>query len=211
VSAYTEQEELDKFKEWMKSYGGSLAFGIILGIGLLIGYRYWNTERELKREMASALYDEYRQDLMNHGSKTKDLGEQMLAKYAGTPYAAMTALFMAQQAYEAGDKAVARKHIEWARNHTASDAVKLTATLRLARLMIETGDLSGAQALAETKDVTGFDAEFSELKGDIAMAQNKPDAARAAYQAALKQLPANSSYSTVLNMKLDNLGVEKKS
>ena len=36
MSAYADQEELEKLKSWWKEYGNSLIFGIALGAAILV-------------------------------------------------------------------------------------------------------------------------------------------------------------------------------
>lgn len=209
MSAYTEQEELEKLKAWWKTYGGSLITGVALGLAILFGYRYWVDYRQTQREAASVLYDQMLDELRARKPEAGAAGAKLIDEYSSTPYAGMAALLLARQAYETGDKAGARQRLEWVVANAKDAATQHAARLRLARLLIETGQLPEAAALAETKDIAGFESEYLELRGDLTVAQGKPEQARAAYRAALKQLPSGSQYRAVLSMKLDDLGVEQ--
>jgi predicted negative regulator of RcsB-dependent stress response len=80
--------------------------------------------------------------------------------------------------------------------------------LRLARILLDSGDKEAALALLTVKDRAGFEAEYEELKGDVHVSQGQREAARAAYREALKYLPSESPYAPILKMKLDDLGPE---
>ena len=210
MTSYTEQEELDKLKAWWKNYGNSLIFGVILGLVVLFGFRYWTNQKEQSLVAASALYDQMVQSL-----RTSNLGEAMktgdtlIKDYASTPYAAMAALLHARVDHEAGDTVSARKNLQWVIDHAGDSGAIHSARLRLARLHVNSGEMDAALALANVKDQAGFEAEYQELKGDVLSAQGHRDEARAAYREALKHVPSGSPYLPVLTMKLDDLGPEK--
>jgi predicted negative regulator of RcsB-dependent stress response len=209
VSAYTQQEELEKLKAWWKEYGNALIAGIALGAVVLFGYRYWVQQQEIQRETASSMYEQMLQQMRADQAQARTTGEKIIGEYASTPYAGLTALLLARQAYEAGDKALAQRQLEWAVGNAKGDATRHAARLRLARLHIETGNANAAATLAETKDAAGFESEYHELRGDLAVARGDKNAARTAYRDAMKTLPSQS-YKSTLAMKLDDLGPEKQ-
>src|SRR5206468_2087365 len=166
--------------------------------------------QEAARESASALYDQMLDELRGNKSAGRASGEKLIAEYASTPYAAMAALIVAREAQEAGDKTLARERLQWALAHAKEAATQHAARLRLARLSLDSGDAAAAAALVDVKEFGGFEAEYQELKGDIAQMQGKPSEARSAYGAALKQISAGSPYAAVITMKLADLGPEKQ-
>ncbi|MFL6651668.1 MAG: tetratricopeptide repeat protein, partial [Sulfurifustaceae bacterium] len=56
VSAYTDQEQVERLKAWFKDYGGALLIGVALGLILLFGNKYWRQYQEEQRVAASELY-----------------------------------------------------------------------------------------------------------------------------------------------------------
>lgn len=212
MTAYDEQEDLEKLKSWWKNYGNSVVFGILLGVAILVGFRYWTQHTEQQRHTAAGIYERMFQDIS--AKKTADArksGESLINEYSSTPYAGMAGLMLARLDFEAGDVAKARERLQWVLDHADDDAVRHVARLRLARIHLGSGDKEAALALLDVKDRAGFEAEYEELKGDILVAQGQRDAARSAYGEALKHLPAGSPYVPMLNMKLDDLGPGKKS
>ena len=212
MTAYDEQEELEKLKTWWKNYGNSVIFGILLGVAILVGFRYWIQHTEQQRQTAAGIYERMFQDIS--AKKTADArksGESLINEYSSTPYAGMAGLMLARLDFEAGDVAKARERLQWVLQNADDDAVRHAARLRLARIHLGNGDKEAALALLDVKDRAGFEAEYEELKGDILVAQGQRDAARLAYGEALKHLPAGSPYAPMLNMKLDDLGSAKQS
>ena len=210
MTAYEEQEDLDRLKTWWKTYGNSAIFGILLGVAILVGFRYWTQNKELKLHTAAGLYERMFQDV--YAKKSGDArksGELLINEYSSTPYAGMAGLMLARLDFEAGDAAKARERLQWVMEHADDAVVKHAARMRLARIHLGNGDKEAALALLNVKDRAGFETEYEELKGDILVAQGQRDGARTAYREALKHLPAGSPYTPILNMKLDDLGPEK--
>lgn len=209
MAAYEDREELEKLKAWWKNYGGSVIFGIALGVAILVGFRYWSQHTEQQRHTAAALYDRmFREFHSRMAVDARRTAESLMNDYAATPYAGMAGLLLARLDYEDSDAIRARERLQWVLKHASDTAVKHAARLRLARLHLDGGDRDAALALLDIRERAGFEAEYEELKGDIFVALGQREAARKAYREALRQLPVQSNYAPVLNMKLDDLGPE---
>ncbi|HLE94305.1 MAG TPA: tetratricopeptide repeat protein [Sulfuricaulis sp.] len=210
MSAYADQEELEKLKSWWKEYGNSLIFGIALGAAILVGVRYWNQYTEQRLDQASVLYEQLLQEF---NLKSKDAarksGSKLVTEYASTPYAGLAGLILARLDFEAGDKSAARRQLQWVVDHAEDEAVAHAARLRLARLYFGDGEKDAALALLNVNGEGGFKSEYEELRGDIYLAQGEKNRARAAYREALGSLPPGSPYAQILNTKLDDLGPDK--
>ena len=207
LSAYAEQEELEKLKAWWKHYGNALLFGVALGAAILFGVHYWNQHRERSLGEASALYQQMLQDQRAKKlDSARQAGDKLLNDYAATPYAAMAGLVLARLDHDAGDAAGARTRLQWVLDHAKDAAAEQAARLRLARLYASSGEHERALSLIEAKQPPGFESEYLELKGDIFSALGRKDEARQAYREAIQHLSNGSAYAPVLTMKLDDLG-----
>lgn len=207
MSSYTDQEEIEKLKAWWKNYGGALFGGVLLGLVLLFGNKYWTEYKEQRRAAASDVYAQVLQQVQEAKiDVARGNAELLVREYGNTPYAGMAALMLARLSFEANDAASARRHLDWAIDNASDPATVHAARLRLGRLHLANGEHDKALALAQVKRDAGFEAEYLELKGDAYVAQGKPDEARAAYGEALKQVAAESPYRRLLAMKLDDLG-----
>jgi predicted negative regulator of RcsB-dependent stress response len=87
------------------------------------------------------------------------------------------------------------------------------AKLRLAAQLIEGGsekDLAEADAILNEKPITGFEALWSERRGDWYLAQKKISQAKTSYEAAWKQLNDAKEFPEearrLLKVKLDAVG-----
>lgn len=205
MSAYTDQEEVEKLKEWVKNYGGALLVGVVLGLALLFGNKYWTRYQEQQRAAASALFQQMSEEA--NGAKTdlaRASGRKLIGDYARTPYAGMAALLLARLDVEANDQAGARRQLQWAIDHATDPALQHTARLRLGQLYLASHEYDAALALVQS-DAPGFEAEYLELKGDAYVGLGKRDDARAAYDAALKDIPPNSRSRSLIEMKLADI------
>jgi predicted negative regulator of RcsB-dependent stress response len=204
----SDEEQSERLKEWWKENGSSVITGAVLGIVVIGGVNYWRSHKAHQAEAASALYTQLVQDAGQSG--TADVGKQLMDDYDGTPYAGKAALMLAKTAFEDGDMEGAKRRLEWAVKNASDPEDRKLATLRLARVELGMNESDKAQSLLSGMQAGGYESEYRELLGDLAMARNDAAGARKEYQAALDALPDRSGFADMLNMKLDAaLGASK--
>ena len=77
------------------------------------------------------------------------------------------------------------------------------AAFRLARVLIAQGELdAAAKVIQEHDDGGAFSADFAGLRGDIALAQGRPDEARSAYR---KAVDGGAALARIIELKLQDL------
>jgi predicted negative regulator of RcsB-dependent stress response len=78
--------------------------------------------------------------------------------------------------------------------------------MRLVRVMVEQQQYdSAAQLLSAVTDPGAYRYLYTELEGDLAMAQNEPEQAARAYKQALDQMPAQAPNQAFLTAKYENV------
>lgn len=195
----SEDEQSERIKAWWRENGTSIIVGAVLGIAVIGGVNYWRSYTADQAESASALYEQ----LLDNGEGAADAGRRLLEDYAATPYAGKAALMLAGRAFESGNVDEARGHLEWALNDAPDAADRRVARLRLARIALSAERLDEVDSLLSGMSGGGYESEYRELLGDLAMARNDPATARTEYEAALKALPEQSGFADMLNRKLD--------
>jgi predicted negative regulator of RcsB-dependent stress response len=201
------EEEIEKLRKFWNEYGNSLVAGVIIGLAGLFGFKYWQTTTAEKAAAASSIYTELMGAVtQNQASAARESANKLIADFGKTPYAGKAALILARVDLEAGDRESAEKNLRFAMDHAREEGVQHAARLRLARILVDREDLDGAMKLSDHKDKGGFTAEYAELKGDILLARGDRDAARTAYQEAVKETKPQSAYLPYLTMKLNDLG-----
>ena len=197
---YTEDEQVERLKEWWKKNGTSVVVGVAIGISAIVGVNFWRDYNRSQAEEASA---RYAQLLSLQGEDSKQLGSELISEYACTPYAALSALYLAKISYEEGDTENAETMLKWALQNAKLVSNKHAARLRLARIYLEGEKIDQAEQLVNVEQFDGFDSEYKELLGDIAMLKGDAVSARKSYEQALSTLPEGSNYSGLLVLKLD--------
>jgi len=207
VSDRTEEEQIEAIKQWWKENGSAVILGVIIGVGSLVGWRGWNSYQDSQARAASSLYQEMQTAQQNDDSETiKQTGQQILNEYGGTPYAAFAAMALARQAVNADDLATAEKHLRLALNTLSEPSLQHVARLRLLQVLTAADKHDEALAMIDSTKHGEFTAQYEEIRGDILLAQNQPDAARQAYQLAMSNSRPQAPDRDLLEMKLENLG-----
>lgn len=198
----TEEQQVEAIKRFWKENGLALVMGAFLGFGGLLGWRYYNDSQIAAKEQASFAYEKASEELIK-GESGFGQAKTFIDGHKDTGYAMLMALEMAQQAIERKDLAEAAKQLAFVASKAKLSAVQSVAQLRLARIQIEQGELELALSSVDKVTDQAFEGQSHEIKGDVYLAQQLFDKARAAYSAALE----SNERDQVLKMKLDNLAI----
>ncbi|MFC1680986.1 YfgM family protein [Pseudomonadota bacterium] len=198
---YSEDEQAERLKEWWKKNGTSIVVGVVVGVGAIAGVNYWRDYTRTQSENAS---HQFAQMMTATGQEAELAGSELMQDYAGTPYAGLAALFLAKEKYAAGESEESAGMLRWALENTTLPGIQHPARLRLARVLLEQGKIEQAEKLVDVENYEGFDSEYRELRGDMAISRGDAQAARTAYEEALQGMTPGSPYSNLLVMKLDH-------
>ncbi len=209
----TEEEQIQAIKDWWKKNGSSLLIGIGAALAIVFGWQAWqNYEAQQRTEAANQFAN-----LLNAFSDQSDeqsgetvafVAETLRNDYTDSAYAIYGNLILArQQMMQQEDPEAAIESLKWALEKTGEhEALALVVRNRLARAQFSAGQYDDALATIDAAgSADAFDAIFSELRGDILLAQGDRDGAREAYLAAREQ--RQQGRSGVLELKLADLGV----
>lgn len=209
----TEEEQIQAIKDWWKKNGSSLLIGIGAALAIVFGWQAWqNYEAQQRTEAANQFAN-----LLNAFSDQSDeqsgetvafVAETLRNDYTDSAYAIYGNLILArQQMMQQEDPEAAIESLKWALEKTGEhEALALVVRNRLARAQFSAGQYDDALATIDAAgSAEAFDAIFSELRGDILLAQGDRDGAREAYLAAREQ--SQQGRSGVLELKLADLGV----
>ena len=141
----SEKEQVEAIKKWWKANGKSIIVGVVLGVALVVGGRWWFANQNKQAEIASEQYGEVLQEI-SKGDTDAALkrGGRVLEVFAKSNYAALTALELAKLKVDKADLEGARYYLQWVVDHTSSAPLKDVARLRLARVLLAKGDKAGA-------------------------------------------------------------------
>jgi predicted negative regulator of RcsB-dependent stress response len=205
MSTYrTEEEQVEAIKKWWKENGRSVVGGIVLGFAIIGGWQGWQGYQRDQGESASMLFDAMRQaSRAGVQDQAIENGKRMIGEYGSTAYASFAGLELARLAYERGEKAAARQHLEWVVGNAPDAAIAETARLRLGHVLLDMQDFAALDGVLAQAPLAAFAGEFAALRGDAAVARGDREAAREAYRQALV---LGVEDETLLRMKLVDAG-----
>jgi predicted negative regulator of RcsB-dependent stress response len=119
--------------------------------------------------------------------------------------ASEAALLSAKAAFDAGDLAGARKHLEWVIDKGVEEH-RGVARLRLAAVLLEDKKYDEALRVLDANKDEAFAAPAADMRGDIMFAQGRVDEARAAYKLASEKAAPRSPVKSIADTKLNALG-----
>lgn len=203
----TEEQQVEALKKWWKENWLSIVGGVLIGGGLIIGWRLWVDQQSSQAKAASSTYEAMMSAMEAKQSDVGlEFGNNLVVQYPDSPYASLAALANAKMKLDQGDVLAAKTQLQWVLDNGNPEQIKHTARIRLARLLL--GENKPDEAMSLVNGISGskFQASYDALKGDISLAQGNVEQARMAYTQALSGMEPGSRSRDLLQMKLDNLG-----
>ena len=198
MASEIEDEQIETLKDWWSQNGVSLMAMTAIGVGGVLGYQAWDTNKRESGEAASAVYEDMVAAASALDSGTEDdnlevtarnLAGQLRDEHGGSVYAVLASLHLAKLAVEEGDLGAAVSEFEWVLAQDLEEALEVTVRLRLARLLAAQEKTSEAlTALDVSVSSDAHKSSIAEVKGDIYITMDEPARARDAYQLALDSL-----------------------
>src|SRR5687768_1648267 len=208
MAAYNpeEQENIEELKSWWSTYGTLVIVVIaafVTGIG---GTQAWNYYQRQQVEQAAELYDSLLQ-VQGGGDpkKISDAAGLLMEGFSGSGYASRAALISARASLGAGDLQNAKSGLQWVLDNSKEDELKDLVRLHLGSILLDEKKYEDALRLLEAKHGESFDGLYADLRGDVLIAAGKVAEARTAYQVALSKMGGKSTYSDIVQIKLDAL------
>jgi predicted negative regulator of RcsB-dependent stress response len=202
-----EQEQIDSFKAWWKQYGNLLTWVLIVALTAYASWTGWNYYQRSQSAQASQLYDELQKAVVaKDNAKVQRAAADMQDKFGRSAYAQMSALAAAKAAFDANDLKTAKAQLQWVSDKGRDDEYKAIARIRLAGILLDEKAYDEGLKLLATDMPAQFAGLVADRKGDILVAQNKLEEARAAYQTALEKTEQKSPGRQLIQLKLDAIG-----
>ncbi|MCP3664007.1 MAG: tetratricopeptide repeat protein [Gammaproteobacteria bacterium] len=204
----SEEEQVEALKKWWKENGRSVVAGVVLGLGGVFGWQFWGQYQQNQAAQASFQFQQLNQAVSQNASESAVIqAEKLQSEHGDSSYALFATMELAKVRYAEGDLDGAQKEWQWVIDNSSDISLRQIARLRLARALLGADKVESAKALIAKSENDSFRGEFSEIKGDIALASGDSEAARAAYKEALAEGASNSA---LVEMKLDDLAIVGK-
>ena len=202
----TDEEQVEKLKAWLKENGPSIIVGIVLGVGGLIGFRYWVHIEETSAEQASRHYNQMMEALgSNDRGTVEEHARLLIEEHSKTEYAQIARLAMAKDHVENGEFDAAEPYLQAVIGSSAQGPLGYLARVRLAALQLQTEQMDAALVTLSVDFPGEFSARVAELRGDIYARQGKNSEAIESYRAAQDASPGPAD-PQFLQQKMADLG-----
>jgi predicted negative regulator of RcsB-dependent stress response len=210
VEIYDAHEQGEVVKKWLQENGSAIVMGLVIAFGGLIGFKQWQSWETSTRQEASMEFEVLSELLAaNQLDAAMSNFQTLQDDHKGSPYASMAALQMARARIEVNQPELAIGLYEYVVENGYPKALAVVARERLARLLLDQGRADEALTLLEGEtEITGFEARFAEVRGDIHYSQGRVGEAETAYLEALEKLELGAGDRAKLVMKLESMGAE---
>ena len=203
-----EQEQLASLKAWWTQHGNLVTWILTLALAAYAAWSGWNYYQRTQAAQAGQLYEELQKAVAaRDNARIQRAASDMTEKFSHTAYAQMAALAAAKSAFEANDLKTAKAQLQWVADK-GSDEYKAIARIRLAGVLLDEKAYDEALKVLSGDFPEQFAGDVADRKGDVLVAQNKIDEARAAYQLALEKTDQKSPGRQLIQLKLDAIGGE---
>jgi len=207
VSEYSEAEQMERAKSWLKMNAIWIIAGIAIGAGGLGGWRWYQERRNTQAETASARYEELVDAFSRRDNvRGTTLLEELKREYAWTPYASLGTLIAARVQVEANELDKAAASLKSVMDTAKDDELKMVARLRLARVQSALGKHDEALNLLKVDNPGEFAPRLADARGDVLLAKGDRDGALREYTAARASGNDGRIDVDMLDLKIRDLG-----
>jgi predicted negative regulator of RcsB-dependent stress response len=207
VSEYSEAEQMERAKSWLKTNGIWIIAGIAIGAGGLGGWRWYQERRENQAETASARYEELVDAFSRRDNvRGTTLLEELNREYAWTPYASLGTLIAARVQVEANELDKAAAGLKSVMDNAKDNELRMVARLRLARVQSALGKNDEALATLKIDDPGEFAPRLADTRGDVLLAKGDRVGALREYLAARTAENDGRVDIELLDLKIRDLG-----
>ncbi len=202
-----EQEQLDQLKAFWNQYGNLITWALIAVLGAFAAWNGWNWWQREQAVSAGGIYGELEKAVEAGDATTAGkIFDDLKSRYPRTAFAQQGGLLTAKLQYEKGQAEPAQASLRWVASEAVEAEYKTLARFRLAGLLLDAKQYDEALKELDAADAQGFGALIADRRGDILVAQEKPDQAKASYQQAWKALDSKLGYRRIVEAKLAALG-----
>ena len=208
VEVYDAHEQGEIVKKWLKENGSAIVMGLVIAFGGLFGFKQWQAWQVNNKQQAFAEF-EVMVDLLAASQLDAAMSnfQSLRDDFSKSPYTSMAALQMARARLDASQPDLAITLYRFVIDEGYPKAMAVVARERLARVLLDQGQPEEAmEVLQAAGDISGFEARYAEVRGDIYRAQGRTEEAIAAYLEAVENLEQGVGDRAALVLKIESLG-----
>jgi predicted negative regulator of RcsB-dependent stress response len=202
-----EQEKLDQLKAFWTQYGNLITWALTLALAGFAAWNGWNWWQRDQAVKAGAMFDELDKAAQaGEAAKAAGVFRDMQERYQRTAFTQQGGLLAAKVQFEKGQPDAAIAALGWVAENAVEDEYKTVARLRLAGVLADQKKYD--EALKQLDGAAGkeFEALVADRRGDVLMAMDRKDEAKAAWQKAWGAMDAKVEYRRLVEAKLTAIG-----
>jgi predicted negative regulator of RcsB-dependent stress response len=205
IAAYeSEADQIEALKKLWKEYGIPAIIGLVIGIVILYGWRYYQSYQVAVNQAAATQYQVLWDTVDARQDPDAPLAE-LRKKYPKSVYSLLGSLLVARQAVADQKLDVAQQQLQWALDHSQKNILQDIIKVRYARVLIEMGKSQEALKLLENLATPSYASMRDQIKGDAYFKLNDLQKARKSYESALNNASLPEENRRLLQMKLADI------
>ncbi|MFK8260115.1 YfgM family protein [Erwinia sp. AnSW2-5] len=198
-----ENEQVDALKNFFAQNGKALVVGVVLGVGALLGWRYWSNHQDSGSREVSASYQQVTSAL----DATKPASLDAVAKFASensNTYGALASLDLAKRYIDNNQLDKAVDQLQSGLKSTKDANLQAVLNLRLARIQLQQKQPDAVLKTLESVKGDGWAAIVADVRGEALLSKGDTKGARDAWSKGIAS-DASSTLKEMLQMKVNNL------
>ncbi|WP_455814058.1 YfgM family protein [Pseudomonas graminis] len=198
-----ENEQVDALKNFFAQNGKALVVGVVLGVGALLGWRYWSNHQDSGSREVSASYQQVTSAL----DATKPASLDAVAKFASensNTYGALASLDLAKRYIDNNQLDKAVEQLQSGLKSTKDANLQAVLNLRLARIQLQQKQPDAVLKTLESVKGDGWAAIVADVRGEALLSKGDSKGARDAWSKGIAS-DASSTLKEMLQMKVNNL------
>ncbi len=202
-----EQEQLDQLKTFWKQYGNLvtwLLIAVLAAYAAWNGWNYWQRDQAVK---AGAMFDQL--DKAAQAGDADQAGRifvDMKERFPRTAFTQQGGLLAAKVQFDKGQADASIATLAWVGANAAETEYQTVARLRAAGVLLDQKKYDDALKQLDGASAPEFAALVADRRGDVLLAQGKPDDAKASYNKAWLAMDSKVEYRRLIEAKLTALG-----
>ena len=204
----SEKEQWEYIKGLLRENGLWIVAGVLVGVGVLGGWRWWQEHVDQRGLDAGAKYQQIVSAFGTDRTRALVLLGEMEREYSSSPYLDQAKLVAARAYVDSGDLDKAATELQVVVQNSKDQDLAQLARLRLARIQIAQKKANDALATLNAGEPGAFAPRFHEVRGDAYHAKGDNAAALKEYRAARAGDIAGVTDTQALDLKIADLPAE---
>ncbi|MBP2167886.1 putative negative regulator of RcsB-dependent stress response [Erwinia toletana] len=199
-----DNEQVDALRRFFANNGKALVVGVVLGVGALVGWRYWSTHQDGNAKVTSAAYQQVTTALDASKPATLEAASKFASENNNT-YGALASLDLAKQFVDKNELDKAAAQLQTGLKATQDANLQAVLNLRLARIQLQQKKADDALKTLDSVKGDGWVAIIADIRGEALLSKGDMQGARDAWSKGIAS-DASPALKEMMQMKMNNLG-----